>query len=711
MTDYYIKEKVKLSLKLYHFRHLPREDVQSMIKIFNDFLNVTLKEVKNDLIKTFDQSKSRDIKLVFINYENPLSIINTEKKCFALYRELEIFLDPISYQIGLKTIRDSSGKCFEKPVFGVHIPLDKQLKCFFNIPGLLKVVLNYETQLIKEFNETGIVSNILQTELWQKYKRKYQNRILIPIYLFLDDFTTGNALGSHAESTKLGAVYISFPSLPVHLKNKISNTFVASIFRASDRDNFGNDKVFSEVIRDINKLSDVGITVNIDNTDTKIYFACTLLLGDNLGLNQICGFSCSSGKYYCRRCRMPAQLCQITTRENKDFLRNKQNYAEDLKNLSCGVKERCIFNDIRDFHITENLSIDIMHDVFEGTGQYIIVNVLNHLIYVDKILDLATLNRRIETFNYGSLEDTNKPRPFTESDCKNNDTHLTKTVVWKQSAAEGLCLMRYLGLMIGDIIPRNNKCWTIYRLLRKKIGIITAPSLQSADIERLADIIDLQTTQFIENFKNAMYKAHNETHYPEIIRINGPPIHFWSMPFERKHSDLKLVAVNTKCTKNLPQTIAIRNQLEMSYMKLHCEQVEEYFTLGSIVSQNADCELKKLNSNIRGQLDSKSFSYIILYGKKISQGSVLVLRVHDLPLFGLVQKIFKIKGKVYFLVEKLITNYFDDFFHAYDVNKLSDEVCAVEGLELIRMELLPNYEPCLLVKNCSGLFVSCRYDL
>lgn len=243
-----------------------------------------------------------------------------------MYRQLGIFFEPESYLIGLKTVKNKLGILVEKPIYGVHLPLDKQLEVSFNIPGLYKEVVDYEN-----FEETGRVLNVVQCQLWKKYKAKYPDRIIFPINAFYDDFTTGNALGSRTDSTKLGAVYISLPSLPVHLKSKLTNILISSIFYAHDRDIFGNKAVFSEFIRDVNKLSEHGLVINVNGSPIKIYFYCILILGDNLGLNQACGFYCSGGNNYCRRCRMPSALCQISTTENVKYLRTKENYDSDLK--------------------------------------------------------------------------------------------------------------------------------------------------------------------------------------------------------------------------------------------------------------------------------------------------------------------------------------------------------------------------------------------
>lgn len=179
-----------------------------------------------------------------------------------------------------------------------------------------------------------------------------------------------------------------------------------------------------------------------------------LMLGDNLGVNQACGFMCSGAKNFCRICIMPSSLTKITPCELPEFLRTRENYKIDVKNLTHGVTEECVFNKIPDFHIADNFSVDIMHDDLEGTAHYIIVNVLNVLIYDQKIMTLEKINSRIASFNYGIIESKNAPRLLTEDSC--TDNAMGKTVVCKQSAAEMLCLIRYLSVMIGDLIQPDS---------------------------------------------------------------------------------------------------------------------------------------------------------------------------------------------------------------------------------------------------------------
>lgn len=81
----------------------------------------------------------------------------------------------------------------------------------------------------------------------------------------------------------------------------------------------------------------------------------------------------------CRFCKTSKKDCNIQTSQNNDSLRNMANYSEDLKisNLSLtGIKEPCIWNNVINFHVTNNLSVDIMHDCLEDVCNYDLSEIL-----------------------------------------------------------------------------------------------------------------------------------------------------------------------------------------------------------------------------------------------------------------------------------------------------------------------------------------------
>ena len=73
----------------------------------------------------------------------------------------------------------------------------------------------------------------------------------------------------------------------------------------------------------------------------------------------------------------------------------------------------CVFNDFLDFHIVLNRSIDLMHDFCSGLLYYTNSKVRTGLIYIDEIITLEKLNKRMQQFNFPKFE-KNKPNLLLE---------------------------------------------------------------------------------------------------------------------------------------------------------------------------------------------------------------------------------------------------------------------------------------------------------
>jgi len=63
-------------------------------------------------------------------------------------------------------------------------------------------------------NNISIISNFLQGSVWQSKLQKHNGRIVLPLFMFVNDFKSGNALGSHSGIHKLGAVHVFVACLP-----------------------------------------------------------------------------------------------------------------------------------------------------------------------------------------------------------------------------------------------------------------------------------------------------------------------------------------------------------------------------------------------------------------------------------------------------------------------------------------------------------------
>ncbi|EZA62952.1 hypothetical protein X777_11968 [Ooceraea biroi] len=136
-----------------------------------------------------------------------------------------------------------------------------------------------------------------------------------------------------------------------------------------------------------------------------------------------------------------------------------------------GIKELCMWNDLASFNVTKNPTVDIMHDLYEGICRYELGAILHTFIINEKLFSLQLLNERIKFFKYGSNE-RNRPTLIKMEQIRK------KYII--MSSSEMKCLIRYLGLTIGDKIPHNNAFWELFLLLKKIISLsssnITNPS-------------------------------------------------------------------------------------------------------------------------------------------------------------------------------------------------------------------------------------------
>ena len=352
-------------------------------------------------------------------------------------------------------------------------------------------------------------------------------------------------------------MHISLPFLPPHIVAKVENIFVSAIFHSKYLKEYGNKKCFSKTIEDLKALSTDGIKVSIDGEEITLYFECVSILGDNLGLNCICGFAKNFvGNYYCRICRANKEECQKMTLELIRLLKTKKSYEEDVLIEDCskaGVFEECIFNKLDNFHIWENITVDIMHDLYEGIASDVIGKILKILIQ-NKFITLEEINTTIKNFAYNDIDKQNKPRRLAFCQAKKG-----KKLNIKQSASEMLCLARNLGLMIDDCIPYDNKHWKLYRYLRNIIGVLTSLRLDKGQMLNLQTTIQKFIFLYHELFGKIKPKMHFLLHYPRAMILNGPVVHFSAMKFERKNKALKDIVVATSSNMQLPLTIAIRH--------------------------------------------------------------------------------------------------------------------------------------------------------
>ena len=125
-----------------------------------------------------------------------------------------------------------------------------------------------------------------------------------------------------------------------------------------------------------------------------------------------------------------------------------------------GLKKDSTLNGLHFFHVCNNFSLDIMHDILEGVAQYELKLLFEYLS--ENFLSKPDLSR-IYAFDYGYVECKKRPTRIN-LDSSDNNIGL--------NSIQTLCLVRNTPLLFGDIVPEGNQNCLLLLILLQIINII-----------------------------------------------------------------------------------------------------------------------------------------------------------------------------------------------------------------------------------------------
>ncbi|KAK3907374.1 Zinc finger protein C25B8.19c [Frankliniella fusca] len=571
------KRSVELLVaKLYKNPSLPRNFVQTLIEDFDlflsgGFLEILESKVMNALTAAnVAPSCIAEIQNIFNYVKDPFKGLKTDHKRMKHFKSNDYYVPPITF-----TISESRPKLFhtkegsiikQVKTTGQFVPFRYVLKNLFELPFALSSTLNY-VNFLKSV-PANVIRNVVQGKLWKSKVAHFNDTDKVfQADFYYDDVEPNADLGPHSE--KLGAGYLLLPALPPACQSKLENIFLVLLIDADDRKSCVpgktsyNREVFKPVVDEFNYLETKGILCNTSDLGVKrIFFVLNVIRGDNLGVHGVMGFAEGfTANFPCTICRAPKLLTQSMTKENESLLRTVENYSEDLaqENMALtGVKELCVFNSVKSFHVAQSLSIDLMHDGAEDMSHYVLLPVLQHCIE-SKYFSLEVLNSRIFLFDYGPSDSANKPVPVPLD-------FRTRTKL-KGTAREVMTLVRLLGVIVGDLVPSTDQFWKLYLLHKDIMEITHAKELPLDVLDELRIKIHVHHSLYLELVDRCLPpKFHYFLHYSRKSTEIGPPVHLSSMRAESKHREVVTKYAHAITSRrNLPLSIAIKHQLTMCF--------------------------------------------------------------------------------------------------------------------------------------------------
>ncbi|RXN29273.1 hypothetical protein ROHU_018591 [Labeo rohita] len=345
--------------------------------------------------------EAHQLNLHFENAAKAFQCLDTEHKQMKYFVQSGYLVQPVEQPlpgVSYTQQRDSqTGTVKQVAVQDTfqRIPLRPLLKLILQSPGTMEKITEWKRKISdsKSLDDT----TVLRTSVCPSEPS-------VPLLLYNDECEMVNPLCSKTSVHKLGLIYFTLKCLPPECLSSLDSHFLLAVYKADDAKTYGLDAVLKSVVDDINDLGTNGVEVDTAHFKGTLKIWVAQICGDNLGLNSILGYTESfSGNSVCRWCRVKKPLMRTQTIEDPLLLRNKDGHLSDLVQSNpteTGLKRQSILNDLKYFHVTENVPPDIMHDILEGVGAYEIKLVLSSLIsHKDFVFYYLTFSVNFFVFN------------------------------------------------------------------------------------------------------------------------------------------------------------------------------------------------------------------------------------------------------------------------------------------------------------------------
>lgn len=646
VTAYLHESMALFYLKLYTKHFLPANVMQD---INEQFLEINSELTNISAIKLQQTLNSMSINTEVINeIMNKFNENNIPKQLISSfdthYKRVQYFKENFSF-VPPKEIFLGKNK-FKKNCYMQYVPVLSTIETLLKDEHISKHINDYS----KRENNNGVLFDVMDGYIYKNNPLFKSSQNSLGLILFQDSFEIVNPLGSARKKYKLVGVYFTLVNFNPSYRSNIDNIQLLILCRETDLKFFGQEKVFSQLITDLQILETHG--VNINNVNFK--GTVSAVVGDNLGSHMIGGFLESfKSEYFCRYClvtqkefeKTPYKLGQI--RDPVSYDSAAALIADDATlSHSKGIKFESHFNKLNFFHVSNpGLPPCLGHDLFEGVVAYDLTLFIKDFVLKKKWFTYEYLNHIIITFNYSGTDTRNRPNQL-------NGGKITG------HAAQNWCLLRLLPVFIGHKITNtNDPTWNLFLQLRSISEIICAPKISIDQITYLQVIIneyiELRSQLFPDPLKP---KHHFLCHYPTLIFQFGPLIRLWTLRFESKHSYFKKCVRHACNFKNICSTLSLRHQLLQTYI-----HAGNFFRPKIIINKSINFHISLFNSNILNSLphDVNSLNCVvsdnvIIDGIPYQKDLFLPLQQNENGLlFGKIQSvIIQNHTEIYFVTEQ-----------------------------------------------------------
>lgn len=541
-----------------------------------------------------------------------------------------------------------------------YIPILKTLHSLLEKNDFRKIYFEYNTNINNALNSNNYECFNSGT-VFKKNELFKQEPNSLQIQISQDDFEICNELQSKTKVHTVSAVYFSIQNLPKKHLSKVQNLYLVCLCNANDlkTKNTDSNSIWQIIVNELKILETNGIEVQEYG---KLRGTLVSTVMDNLGANVGLGFAQGfTANYFCRFCETPKRICQQLTTASNCVLRTKTSYDESIRIVSesinvnysetKGVRFCCKLSDLKYFHIIDNSTADIMHDVNEGCIPELMKEIFEY--FKKDICKMKNIDEMIKYHDYGFLNKSNIP----------SSINIEKRSLG-QNASQSICLLRHLPFIFNEYrnTEKAKTIWKCVGSLLRICEIIYSDEICESDIQRLEQEIEIYLETFMSFSKRHLIpKQHFLLHYPWIIRRMGPLSWYNMIRYEAKHSALKTLRRATRNFKSINRSLAIKHQKLLSSRSFSYNDHIEAGKLSVYLNTDDSNDLLRANFGVEKEIFTTK---VLNYNSFKYRKNLLIIQE---PYFYKIDSIFCVENKFYLKCKRFIVLELDDFLNSIKI--------------------------------------------
>ena len=659
--------------------------------------------LKNSLMKIPGISES-DIQRVMDDFHSQDAFLlaqtktNSEYKRTKFIRENFTFVSPLEIVLNPREVKEEKA-----PKAVMHyIPIIETFKNLVQDPSFIEMM---EKNVVTNDSESSY-KDVKDGDLYKNNPYFQRNPGAYTMMIYSDAIELVNPLGAGRGKHKVIQIFFSLSEIAKHQRSKIDRIQLVSVFKESLIKKFGFKKIYQKLVDDL-KVLEAGVTVNYP-VQRLVKSGLLIHPADNLEAHGVGGFSRSfSSKDICRFCHIQytdlldnihdyggkvhdkwsvvdydraavaAERLNTYEADQHDLEEEFSLPSDDSDADECcvdesdetegsdqedtvelfGIKHVCPLNSLESFHSTTGFPPDILHDIFEGVISQDLLGIIR-ILSCNQWFSIEEYNASLQSLNYKSYEANDRPQvvPINKKTKKLNGKACS---IWLH--------MRNFPFVIRKFVKsREDPVLLLGLKLHEITERITAHEFKEYEVCALEDLIIEfldERKKIFEDYQNLMGppkpKTHFLSHYPQAIRLHGPPMTYWTARYESRHRLAKNAAESAKNFRNISFTVSTRQQMRLSSVFYH-----GMFATSDIVISDQVVFKRTLKGNtdfdksILPYMSEKDFlcSKIEVKSQLYKTGQLVVLEMlsPDEMKVGLIASILMKEESAYFVTKEFV---------------------------------------------------------